>query len=168
MPVKEHRKESEGLEVKLCLIVTGDSIYKGIKKDEITQHAGKLVDEFKLKLIKSTIVPNDAEQITEALDNCLKECDVCLITGGTGISRRDISVDIVKKVCVKELPGFGEIFRHLTYVRYGSAAMLSRAYACVVNDRLVFVVPGSPDAVDLALKEIILPEVRHAVFELRK
>lgn len=168
MPVKEHRKESEGLEVKLCLIITSDSIHKGLKKDEITPHVSKLVDEFKLKLIKSTIVPNDAEQIVEALNNCLSECDVCLVTGGTGISRKDISVDVVKKLCVKELPGFGEIFRYLTYVRYGSAAMLSRAHACVVSDKLVFVMPGSPDAVDLALKEIILPEVRHAIFELRK
>ncbi len=168
MPVEEHRKVSEELEVKLCLIITSDSIYKGLKKDEITPHVSKLADEFKLKLIKSVVVPNDAEEIAGALNECVKKCDVCLITGGTGLSRRDISVDVVKKACTKELPGFGEVFRYLTYMKYGSVAILSRACACVVNDGLVFVMPGSPDAVDLALKEIVFPEIRHALYELRK
>jgi molybdenum cofactor biosynthesis protein B len=70
-------------------------------------------------------------------------------------------------MCSKDIPGFGELFRYLTYLRHGTAALATRATACAVGDRLVFAVPGSPEAVETALTKLILPEVRHLIAELR-
>jgi molybdenum cofactor biosynthesis protein B len=92
---------------------------------------------------------------------------VVLLTGGTGLGPRDLSVDVVRDMCTKDIPGFGELFRYLTYQVHGTAALATRAMACAVGDRLVFVTPGSTDAVGLALEKLILPEVRHLIAELR-
>lgn len=94
--------------------------------------------------------------------------DAVIVCGGTGIAPRDLACDILTRLYRQPLPGFGELFRALSYEAIGSAALLSRASAGVVGDRLVFSIPGSPAAVRLALEKLILPEIAHAVGELRK
>ena len=134
----------------------------------MTPLIASLVTEAGHILINAVIVPNKHEEIRKAVTMATKECDVVIVTGGTGISRKDLSVDVVKELCVKDLPGFGELFRYLTFTRYGTAAMATRAFACATGSALVFVTPGSKDAVNMALNELILPEVKHLIYEIRK
>ncbi|MCX8186836.1 MAG: molybdenum cofactor biosynthesis protein B [Sulfolobales archaeon] len=168
MPVEEHRSLWRGVRVKFCLIVTSDSIFEGLKNDEITPMVKKLVEGAGHELLISKVVPNDSEALSREVEGCLRHCDSILITGGTGISRKDVSADSVLTFCSKHIPGYGELFRYLTYLKFGSAAILSRSYACVAGNSVIFLTPGSPQAVELALTKLILPEIRHLMGELRK
>ena len=86
-----------------------------------------------------------------------------LVNGGTGIARRDSTFEAIDGLLEKRIPGFGELFRMLSYDRIGSAAMMSRALAGVYKGKLLFCLPGSPDAVALAMERLVLPELGHAV-----
>jgi molybdenum cofactor biosynthesis protein B len=97
-----------------------------------------------------------------------KDCDAVVTSGGTGLSTRDRTYEAVVGLLERRLDGFGEIFRALSYRQIGSAAMLSRAVAGIASGTPVFCLPGSPAAVELALRELVLPELRHLVSELRK
>lgn len=94
--------------------------------------------------------------------------DALIVSGGTGLAPRDLAFEVLTGLYTRPLPGFGELFRSLSYAAIGSAALLSRASAGVVGDRLVFSIPGSPAAVQLALEKLILPELAHAIGELRR
>ena len=167
-PVGEHRKAAENLVVRFCVVVTSDAVYEGRRQDEVTPLIASLVTEAGHILVNAAIAPNRPDEIRKAVTIASKECDVVIVTGGTGISRRDISVDVVKELCVKDLPGFGELFRYLTFTKHGTAAIATRAFACATDSTLVFVTPGSKDAVSMALTELILPEAKHLVYEIRK
>ncbi len=167
-PVEEHRKAAESLVVRFCAVVTSDAVYEGRRRDEVTPLVASLVTDSGHILVNAVIAPNKREEIRKAITVATKECDVVIVTGGTGISRKDLSVDVVKELCVKDLPGFGELFRYLTFARHGTAAIATRAFACVTDSALIFVTPGSKDAVRMALNELILPEVKHLVYETRK
>jgi len=92
-----------------------------------------------------------------------KRVDVLIITGGTGLSPRDVTVEAISPFVDKEIPGFGELFRKISYDKIGSAAMLSRAFAGSSKGKLIFCLPGSPDAVQTAMEQLILPELGHMV-----
>jgi molybdenum cofactor biosynthesis protein B len=91
-----------------------------------------------------------------------------LTNGGTGISRRDQTVGVVERHLEQQLPGFGELFRMLSWEQVGSGAMLSRAVGGIARGKVVFAMPGSTPAVELAMTKLILPEIRHLLKELRK
>ena len=93
----------------------------------------------------------------------LPNVDALIITGGTGLSPRDITVEVVSSLITKEMPGFGELFRKVSFDQIGSAAMLSRAVAGIVKNKAVFCLPGSPDAVQTAMEHLILPELGHVI-----
>jgi molybdenum cofactor biosynthesis protein B len=93
--------------------------------------------------------------------------DVLLITGGTGVAPRDVTPDAVVPLFTKRLQGFGEVFRQLSFAAIGPEAILSRADAGVITRTLVFIVPGSPDACQLAMDRLIGPILRHAIGLLR-
>jgi molybdopterin adenylyltransferase len=95
------------------------------------------------------------------------DVDVIILNGGTGIAPRDTTYDVVERLLEKSLPGFGEIFRWLSYTEIGSRAIASRAIAGVFQDTVVFSLPGSSNAVLLAMEKLILPEIRHLVSQLR-
>jgi molybdenum cofactor biosynthesis protein B len=118
----------------------------------------------------SAIVRDEAPLILEQLERAKAAgAQVVLVTGGTGISRRDRTLDAVSAAIVRPLPGFGELFRMLSFQEIGSAAMLSRATAGVTKDGLVvFAMPGSPAAVRLACEKLILPELTHLAEELAR
>ena len=117
------------------------------------------------------IIEDDADQITTLIKSLAKRPDIqaILINGGTGIAPRDMTYDAISKLLTKELPGFGEIFRQLSYAEIGSSAIASRAVAGVrtqgtngsTRNTLIFSVPGSSKAVKLALEALILPELVH-------
>ena len=122
------------------------------------------------EIVERRIVTDDAARIRTALVNLLARPDVDAIitTGGTGISARDTTYEVVDRMLEKKLDGFGEIFRVLSYEEIGAAAILSRAVAGTVGTKLVACLPGSRNAVRLAVEKLLVPEISHVVFELRK
>jgi molybdenum cofactor biosynthesis protein B len=113
------------------------------------------------------LVTDDPDRIAAALDALLARDDVqvVLTTGGTGISRRDSTYEVVERMLEKRLDGFGELFRMISYGEIGAAAMLSRACAGLARGRAIFVMPGSEAAVHLAMEKLVLPELGHVVRE---
>lgn len=153
----------------MCFIVTSDSVYRGIKDDDIKPIADSIASFCRGALLSTyTVAPNDVREIQRRVMECTARCDVIIVTGGTGVSRRDVSVESVREVALKELPGFGELFRFLSYKEVGATAYLSRATAYIVENSIVFIVPGNPGAVRLALSEIICRLAPHAVYELKR
>ena len=114
------------------------------------------------------IVKDEPDQVEAVLDQmaAIPAVQLILFNGGTGIAPRDTTYDVVSRKLEKTLPGFGEIFRMLSYEQVGAAAMLSRATAGVYRGKLVFSMPGSPKAVRLALEKLILPEIQHLAWEV--
>jgi len=120
-------------------------------------------------VVGQTVVRDEPEEIRAAVEQGLQGgARAVLVTGGTGITRRDQTVEAIRPLLEKEIPGFGELFRMLSFQEIGSAAWLSRALAGTVRGTLVFVLPGSPNAVRLALDRLILPALGHAVRELSR
>lgn len=114
------------------------------------------------------LIKDEPEQVAAALDELSAISDVRLIlfNGGTGISPRDTTYDVISRKLEKVMPGFGELFRILSYHEVGAAAMLSRATAGVYRGTLVFSMPGSPNAVEVAVEKLILPEINHLAWEV--
>ncbi|MFJ7511332.1 molybdenum cofactor biosynthesis protein B [Peribacillus simplex] len=168
MSVKNHKKAIT--EAVRCMVITVSDT-----RNEETDKSGALM----MELLKSNgqevteyvIVKDERKAIQDAVTfgSQSSMVDVILTNGGTGIANRDVTIEAVKELMTKEIPGFGEIFRMLSYQEdIGSAAILSRAIAGVVNNKAVFSTPGSSGAVRLAMNKLILPELGHVVGELRK
>ena len=117
-----------------------------------------------------TIVPDEPERIRAVLDSKLTDpsVQVVITTGGTGISPRDGTYEIVTHMLDKRIEGFGELFRALSYEEIGPAAMLSRACAGTARGKVLICMPGSENAVRLAMTKLILPELGHLVREASK
>jgi molybdenum cofactor biosynthesis protein B len=160
--VKEHRASApEALRV--AVLTVSDS------RTAETDSSGALIAE-RLEAVghgvaDRAIVPDEPARIRPLLESWRDRDDVdaVLVTGGTGISPRDLTFETVVALLTKPLPGFGELFRMLSYQEVGAAAMLSRAVAGLMGDTLIFVMPGSRAAVRLAIDALILPELAHAV-----
>lgn len=116
------------------------------------------------------IVRDDPDAVRQVLDEGVSDdqVQVLIFNGGTGISRRDGTFEAISARLEKTVPGFGEIFRMLSYQDVGSAAMLSRAVAGTSGGKIVFSIPGSPRACALAMEKLILPELGHMVFEINR
>jgi molybdopterin adenylyltransferase len=144
-------------------------------RTESTDAGGKLVQELAkekgLEVAAYSIVPDDAERIRQKAAAWLEaeDVDVVITTGGTGIAKRDVTLEAISPLFEKQLDGFGELFRYVSFSEdVGTKALLSRAAAGVAADKAIFVLPGSRGAVKLAMERLILPEIRHIVFELTK
>jgi molybdenum cofactor biosynthesis protein B len=122
------------------------------------------------EVVERDIVKDETASIRVKLVDLLGRSDVdaVITTGGTGISARDTTYEVVERLLDKRLDGFGEIFRMLSYEEIGPAAILSRALAGAVGTRFVACLPGSRNAVHLAVEKLLVPEISHVVFELRK
>ena len=120
------------------------------------------------------VIPDEPQVLSSELDTLLARPDVdaVLTNGGTGISRRDQTIQVIERTLRQPLPGFGELFRMLSWEQIGSGAMLSRAAGGIAEGsggrKLLFAMPGSTAAVELAMSRLILPEIRHLLAELRK
>jgi len=114
------------------------------------------------------LIKDEPDQVAAALDELAARPDVRIIlfNGGTGISPRDTTFDVISRLLEKTLPGFGELFRMFSYQEVGAAAMLSRATAGVYRKTFVASMPGSPNAVQVALEKLILPEINHLAWEV--
>lgn len=122
------------------------------------------------RIVHYQIIPDDETRLGELLAALVAnaEVDAILTTGGTGISRRDRTIPVIAALLDSTLDGFGELFRMLSYEQIQSGAMLSRAIAGVARGKLIFAMPGSTGAVELAMTKLVLPEIGHMVSELRK
>ena len=114
------------------------------------------------------ITSDDAEKISAALVNNLENLDAIIVNGGTGITARDNTTEVVKSLLDKELEGFGELFRMLSFNEIGAAAMMSRAIAGVHRGKFIAALPGSPDACRLAMEKLLIPQLGHITYLLSK
>lgn len=130
---------------------------------ERLETAGHAVTEYR-------IVRDEPAEIGPMVDELASrpDCDAIIVNGGTGIARRDTTFDVLNTRLEKRIDGFGELFRLLSYAEIGSAAMMSRAIAGVYRGTIIFLTPGSSNAVRLAMDKLILPEIAHMVYEIRK
>ncbi|MEM2419914.1 MAG: molybdenum cofactor biosynthesis protein B [Candidatus Bathyarchaeia archaeon] len=158
-----------------AIFVCSTSRYNQLKRSEkIRDESGdlieKLVKAYGYSVVCRKILPDDREAIEKEVKNVLKsaDIDVAVFCGGTGVAPTDITIETVSPHMEKTLPGFGELFRLLSYEQIGSAAILSRAFAGTAKGKAFFCIPGSPDAVRLCLEKLILPEAAHIVKHARE
>ena len=167
MAYDEHKQHAQ--KQASCLILTISDT-----RTEATDASGKLMAELLEqnghRVARKAIVPDEPEMIAALLREGIASDDVqaILCNGGTGISARDRSYEAVEAVLEKRLDGFGELFRLLSYQEIGSAAMMSRAVGGIAGNTVIFSVPGSKAAVELAMTRLILPELGHILWELSK
>ncbi len=167
MSVREHKENAAALSALRCAILTVSDT-----RTERTDRSGSvmrsLVQEAGHQVVSYHIVPDAPHLIESRVLEATTQADVVLLTGGTGISRRDTTTDMLALLLDKTLDGFGELFRMLSFEDIGSAAMLSRAIGGVIQGTLVFAMPGALAAVTLALRKLILPELPHLVSQIRR
>jgi molybdenum cofactor biosynthesis protein B len=122
------------------------------------------------KAVLHTVIPDHAETIAETVRKAIREHapDALLLTGGTGVSPKDVTIEAVRPLFDKELTAFGVLFAQLSFADIGSAAMLSRAAAGIVGKTLVFCMPGSLKACQLACQSLIFPELGHLAAHIRE
>jgi molybdenum cofactor biosynthesis protein B len=165
--VHKHR-ESAPERVRVAVLTISDT------RTPETDTGGDTIEEIMRRagheIVERSIVRDEAPGIRTKLVDLLARPDVDAIitTGGTGISARDTTYEVVDRMLEKKLDGFGEIFRVLSYEEIGAAAILSRALAGAVGSRFIACLPGSRNAVRLAVEKLLAPEISHVVFELRK
>lgn len=167
---KDHKQAADqaAVAVRAALLVVSDS------KTADTDTSGKLAYELMVKfgheIVDHRIVKNDRRAVLDAIAQAEKAgANVILAIGGTGVSKKDLTADVVRESVAKELPGFGEMFRRLSEREIGTAAILSRALLGTTDDgRVIAALPGSTAAVRLALDQILLAELRHLLWELQR
>jgi molybdenum cofactor biosynthesis protein B len=165
MSVHEHKekgKKSIG-----CFVITVSDT-----RDETTDTSGQAIKQFLVDEGHQTtgyrIVKDEPVQIEALLNDALDgDADAVIVNGGTGISPRDGTFEVVNRFLEKKLDGFGELFRYLSYLDIGSAAIMSRAAAGTARGKVLISLPGSKGAVTLAMEKLILPEIRHMVSQLQ-
>lgn len=139
-----------------------------------TDRSGQLIKQVLVEANHSvsdyTILPDEPTEIQAHLEALAERSDIdaVIFNGGTGIAPRDTTYDALERLLEKTLPGFGELFRYLSYQEIGSRAIASRAVAGVYKSKLVFSIPGSSGAVKLAVQQLILPELIHLVSQIGK
>lgn len=130
----------------------------------------KLLAAQQVAVMTHDLIKDDPDALRAWLDHWLGHADIDLVltTGGTGVSSRDNTVPVIESFLDTPLPGFGELFRALSYPQIGPAAMLSRALGGVAQGKLLFALPGSKNAVELAMTKLILPELKHLLDQIRR
>ncbi len=165
-----HRAEAAQRDGARCVVLTvSDS--RTVATDESGALIERLLVDAGHAVVSRQLLANDDAPLREAVEDALArdDVDVVLCTGGTGLGARDRTIDVVRPLLARELPGFGELFRMLSFQeQIGAAAMLSRALAGAACGKFVAVMPGSRAAVELAMTRLIVPELQHAIRELRR
>ncbi len=171
---KKH-KATAPKQLKFAVFVCSTSRYQQLQKGEdIDDVSGEtikaLLKNAGHRVLSKKIIADDKRMIEEAAESVLgsAELDAAIFCGGTGIAPKDITIETVQPLLEKTLPGFGEIFRRLSYDKVGSAAVMSRAVAGVAKGKALFCIPGSPDAVRVSVEMLILPEAPHIVRHARE
>lgn len=160
---EHHRHGQKGL--KVGVITASDT------RSPETDESGRLIREMLgaagHRVEYYEVLPDDPSRIRAALLQNLMRLDAIIVNGGTGIAARDSTIEAVRTLLDKELEGFGELFRFLSYQEIGPAAILSRALAGVAMGKIVVSVPGAPDACRLAMEKLLIPELGHMAHLLK-
>jgi molybdenum cofactor biosynthesis protein B len=166
MGAEAHRAAAGQEAVTLGVVTVSDT--RTPETDENAMYLRQTFEALGHVIAGYAIVKDEPDQVANVLDEivAMPGMQIVIFNGGTGIAPRDTTYDVIARKLEKTLPGFGEIFRMLSYQQVGAAAMLSRATAGVYRGALVFSMPGSPKAVRLAVEQLILPELNHLAWEV--
>ena len=167
MSVEEHRGEGPS-RVRFAVLTVSDT------RTKETDESGQLILElaqaaFHVAAARA-LCKDEPEEVQQLVRQAASQADidVLVVNGGTGLTKRDATYEAVRALYDVEVPGFGELFRMLSFEEIGAASMLTRASAGIVSGKPVFSLPGSPTAVRLAMEKLILPEIGHLLGQLAK
>ncbi len=178
--VHEEHKYKAPKKIVFALIVVSTSRYKELKSKKVSSDktiplVKKILSkDLSISLELAEIIPDSEVHLNHILVKVMKEdaIDAIIFSGGTGLSLKDITYETIEPHLEKKFNGFGELFRNLSYNEIGSSAMLSRAVAGILKgkkkNKAVFLLPGSPKAVNLALEALIMPEIGHIIYIINK
>lgn len=171
---KKHKTEAPR-KLRFAIFVCSTSRFQQMKEGKkVVDVSGDLIESLLKRtghtVLSRKIISDDKAMIEKNLRNSVgsTDLDAIVFCGGTGITPTDVTIEAVSPFLEKTLPGFGEVFRRLSFDKLGSAVVLSRAIAGVSKGKAVFCVPGSPDAVSLCFERLILPEAPHIVKHARE
>jgi molybdenum cofactor biosynthesis protein B len=172
---EKHKEKAKGQTYK-CAVITvstsrftkyGDSGSPGECEDE----SGSIIIDLLRKAgheASYRLLPDDRLMIERCVMDMLASADAAIVCGGTGLTASDVTIEAVTPMLQKTIPGFGELFRIKSYEEVGTASMLTRSMAGVIEDKAVFCIPGSPNAAKVAVSELIVPELGHVITHIRK
>ncbi len=148
-----------------AILVISDS--RSTNNDISGKRLKEILEKADHHIVESQIIRNDKRIIQKSVMNLLHkhQVQVIITSGGTGAGTRDVTVDALRELFEKELIGFGEAFRRMSWTEIGALAAFSRATAGIIDNRVIFCLPGSPNAVTLALDQIIIPSLGHLLWE---
>jgi len=166
MGAEDHREKAGKGAVTIAIVTVSDS--RTPDTDENRKFIESRMAELGHHVAAYRLIKDEPDQVASVIDELtsIPEIQIILFNGGTGISPRDTTYDVVSRYLEKTLPGFGELFRQISYQEVGAAAMLSRATAGVCRNTLIVSTPGSPNAVKTALEKLIIPEINHLAWEI--
>jgi molybdenum cofactor biosynthesis protein B len=171
---KTHKKHAPR-KVNFAVFVCSTSRYEAMLKGEETTDVSGDTIEALLKagghmVLFRRVISDDKAQIERAVKSVLENdaVEAAIFCGGTGITHTDVTIEAVSPFFEKMLPGFGELFRRLSYDKSGSGALITRAVAGVASGKVLFCIPGSPDAAHVAVESLISPEAGHIVKHARE
>lgn len=168
MGADEHRQQAGRGPVTVAIVTVSDT--RTPETDQNRLYIEGQMAALGHRVAAYRLIKDEPDQVAAVIDEltALPDVQIILFNGGTGISPRDTTYDVVSRYLEKTLPGFGELFRLLSYQQVGAAAMLSRATAGVCRGKVIVSMPGSPNAVQTALEQLILPEINHLAWEIAR
>jgi len=168
MSAEQHRACGKALVAQCAVVTLSDTRNESTDKSGAAVKAGLAAAGH--AVVEYAIIKDEPADLRALLAKLLDRDDINVIitNGGTGIAARDQTIPVVESIIETPLPGFGELFRMLSYEQVGAAAMLSRAVAGVARGKLIFALPGSTRAVELAMQKLICPELGHLINHLQK
>lgn len=165
--IEHHRKAAELPPAHIAVVTVSDS--RTAKSDTNGQYLQGEIKKLGFQLAAYQIVRDEPVDIERLLEELTKlDVQLIIFNGGTGISKRDTTYDVISRKLEKVMPGFGELFRMLSYEQVGTAAMFSRAVAGIYHGKVIISTPGSPAAVQLAWEKLIAPEIQHLAWEISR
>ena len=155
--------------LRIAILTVSDT--RTAETDKGGNRVQEIAEAARFDVVARSLVKDEMEAISNIVEEWISDpsIDVIVTTGGTGIAKRDVTIEAVSGLLDKEIPGFGELFRYISYVDdIGLRAIASRAIAGVARNSLIFAIPGSVGAVTLAMERLIVPQIPHLVREITK
>jgi molybdenum cofactor biosynthesis protein B len=168
MAVQEHHEKAGHNPITVAIVTVSDT--RTPETDNNKHYLEARLTELGHRVAAYRLIKDEPDQVAAVLDElaAMDGVQLILFNGGTGISPRDTTYDVISRKLEKNLPGFGELFRLISYQDIGPAAMMSRATAGVYHQRFVVSMPGSTNAVKTAMEKLILPEINHLAWEITR
>ncbi len=168
MGADDHRQKAGKAAVTVAIVTVSDT--RTPENDTNRQYLESRLKQLGHRVAAYRLIKDEPDQVAAALDElcAMDDVQIVLFNGGTGIATRDTTYDAISARLEKTMPGFGELFRMLSYQEVGAAAMLSRATAGIYRGRLIVSMPGANNAVRTAMERLILPEIHHLAWEIQR